>query len=53
MVGSVDGKIQLKRKIRGSKNEPEETGRVLANILLNAGAKEILDEIYGTPHSVL
>ena len=48
MVGSVDGKIQFKRKIRGSKKDPEETGQVLANILLDAGAKEILDEIYGT-----
>jgi hydroxymethylbilane synthase len=48
MVGSVDGKIQFKRKIRGSKEDPEETGQVLANILLDAGAKEILDEIYGT-----
>jgi hydroxymethylbilane synthase len=52
MVGSVDGQIQFKRKIRGSKKEPEETGQVLANILLDAGAKEVLDEIYGTPHSV-
>jgi hydroxymethylbilane synthase len=48
MVGSVDGQIQLKKKIRGSKKEPEETGRVLADLLLDAGAKEILDEIYGT-----
>ena len=52
MVGSVDGKIQFKRKIRGSKKDPEETGQVLANILLDAGAKEILDEIYGTARSV-
>jgi hydroxymethylbilane synthase len=52
MVGSVDGQIQFKRKIRGSKKEPEETGQVLANSLLDAGAKEILDEIYETPHSV-
>ena len=51
MVGSVDGKIQFKRKIRGSKEDPEETGQVLANILLDAGAKEILDEIYGTTPS--
>ena len=51
MVGSVDGQIQLKKKIRGSKKEPEETGRVLAGLLLDAGAKEILDEIYGTTPS--
>jgi len=52
MVGSVDGQIQFKKKIRGSKKEPEETGRVLADLLLDAGAKEILDGIYGVPHSV-
>jgi porphobilinogen deaminase len=52
MVGSVDGKIQFKRKIRGSKKDPEETGQILANMLLDAGAKEILDEIYGTARSV-
>jgi hydroxymethylbilane synthase len=52
MVGSVNGKIQFKRKIRGSKKDPEETGQVLANILLDAGAKEILDEIYGAVRSV-
>ena len=48
MVGSVDGKIQFKRKMRGSKKDPEETGQVLANILLDVGAKELLNEIYGT-----
>jgi hydroxymethylbilane synthase len=53
MVGSIDGKVQHKKKIRGTKKEPEKTGRALANILLDAGAKEILDEIYGTPHSAL
>ena len=52
MVGSVNGKIQFKRKIRGSKKDPEETGQILANMLLDAGAKEILDEIYGTARSV-
>ncbi len=52
MVGSVDGKIQFKNKIRGSKKEPEETGRVLADLLLDAGAKEILDEIYGATRLV-
>ena len=27
MVGSVDGQIQFRKRIRGSKKEPEETGR--------------------------
>ena len=53
IVGSVDGKIQYKKKIRGRKKEPEKTGRVLANHLLDASAKEMLDEIYGTSHSAL
>ena len=49
----ADEIVQHKKKIRGSKKEPEKTGRALANNLLDAGAKEILDEIYGTPHSAL
>jgi len=53
IVGSVDGKIQYRKRIRGRKKEPEKTGRVLANHLLDAGAKEILDEIYGTSHVAL
>ena len=38
---------------RTSETEEEKTCRALANNLLDAGAKEILDEIYGTPHSAL
>jgi len=47
-VGSIDGAIQYRKKIRGSKKEPEKVGQKLANDLLKAGAKEILDEIYRT-----
>lgn len=46
IVGSIDGTITYRKKIRGSKNEPEKLGKVLANDLLKAGAKEILDVIY-------
>lgn len=48
LVGSLDGSLTFRRKIRGSKNNPEEVGRKLANDLLKAGAKTILDEIYRT-----
>jgi len=47
-VGSIDGTIQYKKKIRGSRKEPEKVGNKLANDLLKAGAKEILDEIFKT-----
>lgn len=46
MVGSLDGSIILKKKVRGSKKDPEKIGKALAVDLLKAGAKSILDEIY-------
>lgn len=46
LVGSIDGTITFRKKIRGSKEEPEKLGKSLAKDLLKAGAKEILDEIY-------
>jgi len=48
MVGSLDGSLTFRKKIRGSKNNPEKVGRQLANDLSKAGAKIILDEIYKT-----
>jgi hydroxymethylbilane synthase len=48
LVGSLDGDITFRKKIRGSKDNPERIGKSLANDLLNAGAKTILDEIYKT-----
>lgn len=48
MVGSLDGSITFRKKMRGSKKNPEEVGKKLANDLLKAGAKIILDEIYKT-----
>jgi hydroxymethylbilane synthase len=50
-VGSIDGKTQYKKKIRGSRKEPQKAGEILANELLKAGAKKILDEIYITSRS--
>lgn len=46
MVGSLDGSITFRKKIRGGKDEPEKIGKSLARDLLKAGAKEILDEVY-------
>jgi hydroxymethylbilane synthase len=46
MVGNLDGSLTFRKKARGSKNKPEQLGINLANDLLKAGAKEILDEIY-------
>jgi len=46
LVGSLDGSVTFRKKIRGSKNKPEELGKKLARQLLAAGAKSILKEIY-------
>ncbi len=46
MVGSLDGRIIFKKKVRGSKKYPEKIGKALADDLLKAGARSILDEIY-------
>lgn len=48
LVGSLDGTITYRKKIRGSKNNPEKLGKELAYDLLKAGAKNILNEIYKT-----
>ncbi len=48
LVGALDGSLTFRKKIRGSKNNPEKVGKKLANDLLKAGAKIILDEIYRT-----
>ena len=46
VVGSLDGTITFRKKIRGSKKDPEKLGKQLARDLMKAGAKEILDDIY-------
>lgn len=46
VVGSLDGSVTYRKKMRGSKNEPEKLGKTLAKDLLKAGAKEILEEVY-------
>ncbi|MBI9072023.1 MAG: hydroxymethylbilane synthase [Melioribacteraceae bacterium] len=46
IVGSIDGTITFRKKMRGSKKEAEKLGRKLASDLKKAGAKAVLDEIY-------
>lgn len=48
MVGSLDGSITYRKKVRGSKLKPEILGKSLARDLKKAGAKIILDDIYKT-----
>ena len=48
LVGSLDGSVTFRKKVRGTKEQPEKIGKQLAKDLLKAGAKEILDEIYKT-----
>jgi hydroxymethylbilane synthase len=47
MVATVDGRTLIRRHKTGSVEEAESLGIDLAEILLNMGAKKILDEIYG------
>ncbi len=46
MVGSLDGSITFRKKIRGKKADAVKLGKQLAKDLVKAGAKEVLDEIY-------
>ncbi len=44
-IGNLDGTITLRKRARGSKKNPETLGKTLAEEMLAAGGKEILDEI--------
>ncbi len=46
VVGSIDGSITFRKKMRGSKQNPEKLGQKLAKDLLKAGASDVLNEIY-------
>ena len=46
LVGSVDGKEIIRKEITGHKDDAEQLGLTLAKQLLDAGAKEILAEVY-------
>jgi hydroxymethylbilane synthase len=46
VVGSVDGTMTYRKKLRGSRKDPVKLGERLAGDLVKAGAGEILQEIY-------
>lgn len=48
IVGSIDGSITFRERLRGSKREPEKLGKLLAKDLRKAGADKVLKEIYST-----
>jgi hydroxymethylbilane synthase len=48
VVGSVDGTVTYRKKIRGSKKDPVKLGESLADDLVKAGAGHIVKEIYNT-----
>lgn len=48
IVGSIDGTLTFRKKMRGSKKDAVKLGKNLAKDLIRAGAKEILKEIYAT-----
>jgi hydroxymethylbilane synthase len=48
IVGSIDGSLTFRKKMRGSKKEAIKLGKLLAKDLIKAGAKEILKDIYST-----
>jgi hydroxymethylbilane synthase len=50
-VGTVDGSLSFRSKLKGSKLNPERLGNQLAKNLIKAGAKDILDDIYNTMRS--
>ncbi|SDI34837.1 hydroxymethylbilane synthase [Ferrimonas sediminum] len=47
LVGKPDGSVLLRNEVRGNKADAEKLGIELAEMLLSAGAGEILKEVYG------
>lgn len=48
LVGSIDGSITFRKKVRGSKEKAGALGKKLAKDLKRAGAEKVLKEIYST-----
>ncbi|PID56153.1 MAG: hydroxymethylbilane synthase [Ignavibacteriae bacterium] len=46
IVATIEGDITFHKRLRGSKNNPEKLGKALANDMIKAGAKKVLDDIY-------
>jgi hydroxymethylbilane synthase len=51
LVGTVDGKRLIRDHLEGPLEKAESLGIQLAEGLLEAGAREILDEVYGAPRA--
>ena len=51
LVGRPDGTELVQGVISGRPEDAEELGQVLADDLLSRGAREILADVYGDPHS--
>jgi len=48
MIASVDGQVLIRDEMAGPASDVEKLGRELARKLLNAGGREILEEIYSS-----
>ena len=48
MVGTLDGRIVIRERVIGNDSKPEDLGNSLALLLLEKGAKPILEEIRNT-----
>jgi len=46
LVGSLDGRMLVKDRVRGPVAEAERMGRILAERILAAGGRQIMDEVY-------
>jgi len=46
IVANLDGTATFRKKMRGSRKDPEKLGKQLARNLMKAGAKKILNDIY-------
>lgn len=46
LVGSLDGRMLVKDRVRGPVAEAEQMGRILAERILAAGGRQIMDEVY-------
>ncbi|PKL83724.1 MAG: hydroxymethylbilane synthase [Ignavibacteriae bacterium HGW-Ignavibacteriae-3] len=51
VVGSVDGSITFRKKLCGTKTNPEKLGQKLAKDLLKAGADSVLKDVYNSVRS--
>jgi len=49
LVGAVDGSRMIRREVRGDAGEAERLGIMLADQVLDAGGREILEALYARP----